>query len=69
MPVDFFHDKPSSFPMLNGGNGLLCLYEAASGRNAGFSWGGRGDGESMITPTPFRFMVKEEGLLWMHVRG
>lgn len=26
-------------------------------------------GESMITPTPFRFMVKTEGLLWMHVRG
>lgn len=26
-------------------------------------------GESMITPTLFRFMVKTEGLLWMHVKG
>jgi len=30
---------------------------------------GEGGGWSMITPTPFRFMVKTEGLLWMHVRG
>lgn len=65
----FFHDKPSHFPMSSGGNRPLCLYEAVSGRNAGFSWGGDGKGESMITPTPFRFMVKTEGLLWMHVRG
>lgn len=65
----FFHDKPSPFPMSNGGNWPLCLYEAVSGRNAGFSQRGDGRGKSMITPTPFRFMVKTEGLLWMHVRG
>lgn len=65
----FFHDKPSPFPMLSGGNWLLCLCKAVSGRNAGFSPGGDSWGESMITPTPFRFMVKTEGLLWMHVRG
>lgn len=55
----FFHDKPSLFPMLSSGNWPLCLYETVSGRNVRFSPGGDG----MITPTPFRFMVKTEGLL------
>lgn len=31
--------------------------------------GGVGGGGLGITPTPFRFMAKTEGLLWMDVKG
>lgn len=69
MPPDFSMTNHRLSQCRAVGNRPLCLYEAVSGRNAGFSRGGDRKGESMITPTPFRFMVKTEGLLWMHVRG
>lgn len=43
MPVDFSMTN-HRFPMSSGGNRLLCLYEAASGRNVGFCRGGEGGG-------------------------
>lgn len=39
MPVDFSMTN-QRFPMSSGGNRLLCLDEAVSGRNVGFSQGG-----------------------------
>lgn len=44
MPVDFSMTN-YRFPMSSGGNGLLCLYEAVSGRNVGFCQGGDGGGK------------------------
>lgn len=44
MPVDFSMTN-YRFPMSSGGNGLLCLYEAVSGRNVGFRQGGDGGGK------------------------
>lgn len=56
------------FPMSSGGNGYFVCMKLCLGGMWAFVGEGAAGG-SMITPTLFRFMVKTEGLLWMHVKG